>query len=107
MRSNSDDDMTTNRNRRKQLGTPANIAASAFNLPIMVILGVYIGNLLSEPFEPPLKEIILVLVILLFFIIAILEIYAVVRYQAKKDALQTARSKNSLSNLILENEEDI
>ncbi|MHA1994733.1 MAG: hypothetical protein ACW97Z_09345 [Candidatus Hodarchaeales archaeon] len=97
--------MTIKQKRRRQLGTPANIAASAFNLPIMVILGVYLGSLLSNPFDPPLREFVLILTILVFFIIAIIEIYTVAQYQTKKDALLASRKQKTLSDLILENDE--
>ncbi len=94
--------MTIKQRRRRQLGTPANVAASAFNLPIMVILGVYIGSLLSESFESPVSEFVLILTILVFFIIAIIEIYLVVQYQTKKDALLASKQQKTLSDLILE-----
>ncbi|MHA1976815.1 MAG: hypothetical protein ACW98F_10255 [Candidatus Hodarchaeales archaeon] len=96
--------MTIKQNRRHQLGTPANIAASAFNLPIMVILGLFIGNLLSEAFESPLSEFVLILTVLAFFIIAIVEIYVVVQYQTKKEALRASQKQKTLSDLILDNE---
>ena len=98
MRSNIDDNMTIKQKRRQQLGTPANIAASAFNLPIMVILGVFVGDLISKNFEPPIREFVLIL--------TIIEIYAVVQYQTRKEALLAAKKQRTLSDLILENEKE-
>ena len=98
--------MTIKPQRRRQLGTPANIAATAFNLPIMVILGVFIGDLLSRSFESPVKEFVLILTILAFFVLAIIEIYVVVQKQTRKDAILAAGKQRTLSELIHENEGD-
>ena len=106
MKHNLADNMTIKQNRRRQLGTPANIAASAFNLPIMVILGVFIGSFLSKYFESPLSEFVLILTVIVFFILAIIELYVVVQYQAKKDALLVSRQQKTLSSLILKREKE-
>jgi hypothetical protein len=97
--------MNQDRPQRRQLGTPANIIAAAFNLPVMVIAGVIIGTMLSSSLDSPLKELTIIFVILAFFILAIFEIYLVVRYQMKKDARMGLEDRDTLSKLIIDNQD--
>ncbi|MHA2346321.1 MAG: hypothetical protein ACXACP_06350 [Candidatus Hodarchaeales archaeon] len=92
-------------NRRKYL-TPTNIAASAFNLPIMVIAGVFVGSLLSTGFKSPGKELIIIISVIVFFSLAIFEIYLVIQYQARKEFRKTLQPQRTLSRLILESSDE-
>lgn len=93
------------KNDRKRM-SPANIAASVFNLPIMVIAGVIVGFLLSEDLESPGKEFIIILTVLIFFILAIFEIYLVIQYQERKERRRALRPQRTLSKLILESSDE-
>lgn len=92
--------------KKRKLYTSATIAAAAFNLPVMVIAGLIIGFLLSVNQDSPLRELILIGGPILFFIIAIIELY----YVVNKQQLQHFRSKSSFSGLAklinLEGEEE-
>ena len=61
----------TSRERKRTLFTSATIAAAAFNLPVMVIAGLFIGVLLSMNQESPLRELFLIGIPILFFGIAV------------------------------------
>ncbi len=88
------------KNKRRHL-TPANIAASAFNLPIMIIAGVFVGYLFSSEFESPGKEFVIILSVIIFFVLGIFEIYLVIQYEARKEARKSLNQK-TLSKLILD-----
>lgn len=92
-------------NRKRTLYSPATIAATAFNLPIMVIAGVIIGYFLSVDQNPPLREVIQIGTPILFFIIAMFELY----YTTNKRQMRLVHSKSSskrLVDLILENDKE-
>lgn len=95
----------TSKSNRRHL-SPANIAASVFNLPIMVIAGLFVGSLLSKEFKSPGKEFIIVLSVLIFFILGIFEIYLVIQYQARKERERALMSQRTLSKLILESSDE-
>ncbi|UCG02250.1 MAG: hypothetical protein JSW11_21995 [Candidatus Heimdallarchaeota archaeon] len=81
--------------RKRTLHTSATIAAAAFNLPVMVIAGVIIGYLLSVNQNSPLRELILIGSPILFFVIAIFELYYVVNRQQ----IQRSHPRSSFSDL--------
>ncbi|NHJ00778.1 MAG: hypothetical protein EAX86_01495 [Candidatus Heimdallarchaeota archaeon] len=83
--------MNTDKPKRKNLYTPANIAAAAFNIPVMVIAGTIIGVFLANEQESPLSEIIIIFTILLFFIISILELYYIARNPVIKSKKESIR----------------
>ena len=91
--------------RKRQLGIPANIVASAFNLPVMVIAGLIIGSFLSSSFSSPTRELIIIGTTIVFFVIAMVELYLVGRHQTQKDRLSTLNQDDSLRKLILEDQE--
>ncbi len=91
--------------KKRTLYSSATIAAAAFNLPVMVIAGVIVGYLLSSNQETPLRELIVIGTPIIFFVIAIFELY----YAASKQQFQRIRSKSSyegLARLITEEEEE-
>jgi hypothetical protein len=98
--------MSAKQNQKRQLGTPANIIASVFNLPVMVIAGLIIGSLISSSFSSPIREFIMIGTTLTFFIIAIAELYYVVKRQNRKDQLSILDQNTGLRKLILENQEE-
>ncbi|MHA2245184.1 MAG: hypothetical protein ACXADY_09455 [Candidatus Hodarchaeales archaeon] len=81
--------------KKRTLYTPATIAAAAFNLPVMVIAGLIIGFLLSVNQDSPFRELILIGSPILFFIIAMIELY----YVVNKQQLQDFHLKSSFSGL--------
>ncbi|MFX0016721.1 MAG: hypothetical protein ACFFB2_17790 [Promethearchaeota archaeon] len=85
----------TSGTKKRTVYSSATIAAAAFNLPVMVIAGLIIGYLLSVNQEPPLREIILIGTPIIFFVLAILELY----YAVNKQQLQQARVISSQSGL--------
>ena len=92
--------------RKRQLGTPANIISSAFNLPVMVIAGLIIGFFLSESFSSPIRELVIIVTTIVFFVIAMIELYLIGRHQAQKDSLSTLNQDHDLRKLILEDQEN-
>ena len=98
--------MGAEQSRKRQLGTPANIIASVFNLPVMVIVGLIIGFLISSSVSSPIREFIIIGTTIIFFIIAIAELYYVVRRQTRKDQLSILNQNAGLRKLILENQEE-
>jgi hypothetical protein len=97
--------MSEKERQKRQLGTPANIIASAFNLPVMTIAGLFIGSFLSSSFSSPTREFIIIGTTLIFFIIAIIELYLVTRYQSKKETRSALSQEEGLRRLILEGNE--
>lgn len=96
--------MSSNKRKRTTFNS-ATIAAAAFNLPVMVIAGLIIGYLLSANLTSPLREILIIGIPILFFVIAVIELY----YAANKQQLQRFRSKSSdsgLAKLITSEEEE-
>ena len=96
--------MSSNKRKRTTFNS-ATIAAAAFNLPVMVIAGLIIGYLLSANQTPPLREILIIGIPLLFFIIAIIELY----YATNKQQFRRFRSESSyggLAKLITSEEEE-
>jgi hypothetical protein len=91
--------------KKWRLGTPANIVASAFNLPVMVIAGLIVGTLLSSSFSSPTSEFVIIGTTLIFFIIAMVELYVVVRHQTRKERLSRLNQGENLRKLILEDQE--
>ena len=98
--------MSAKQSQKKRLGIPANIIASVFNLPVMVIAGLIIGFLISSSFSSPVREFIIIGTTLAFFIIAIAELYYVVKRQSRKDQLAILNQNTGLRKLILENQEE-
>ncbi|UCE14532.1 MAG: hypothetical protein JSV04_04975 [Candidatus Heimdallarchaeota archaeon] len=90
--------------KRRTLFSSASIAAATFNLPVMVIAGIIIGYLLSVNQDSPLREIIMIIIILVFFIIGIWELYYAAR---KQEPQQYIPSFNGLKKLITENEKEV
>lgn len=94
------------REKKRTLYTPATIAAAAFNLPVMVIAGVIVGYLLSTNQETPLRELVIIGTPIIFFVIAIIELY----YAVNRQQTQQVSSKSSYSSLakliIAEGEEE-
>ncbi|MHA2224495.1 MAG: hypothetical protein ACXAC8_04790 [Candidatus Hodarchaeales archaeon] len=86
----------SSKNRKRTLYTPASIAASAFNLPVMVIAGVIIGYFLSVDQNTPIREVIQIGIPILFFIIAMFELY----YTINKRQMSQVHSKSSSKRLI-------
>ena len=89
--------------KKRPLASSATIAAAAFNLPVMVIAGVIIGYLLSINQDPPFRELILIGSPIIFFVIAIIELY----YTVNRHQSQQVSSKSSypgLAKLITERE---
>lgn len=96
--------MKSKKNKRT-LFSSASIAAAAFNLPVMVIAGLIIGYLLSVNQESPLKELVQIGLPMIFFIIAVFELY----YTANKQKNHRVPSKTSfisLTQLIASKEEE-
>ncbi|MFX1286420.1 MAG: hypothetical protein ACFFB5_22485 [Promethearchaeota archaeon] len=81
--------------RKRTTFTSATIAAAAFNLPVMVIAGLIIGYLLSANQESPLRELLLIGTPIIFFTIAVIELY----YAASKQQFQRLRSRSSYGEL--------
>ncbi|MFX1507174.1 MAG: hypothetical protein ACFFDC_13925 [Promethearchaeota archaeon] len=81
--------------KKRPLASSATIAAAAFNLPVMVIAGIIIGYLLSINQASPFRELILIGSPIIFFVIAIIELY----YAVNKQQLQHSRRKSSFSDL--------
>ena len=98
--------MGDKRTPERRLGTPANIIASTFNLPVMVIAGLIIGSIISSSFSSPTREFVIIGTTLLFFIIAVVELYLVVRHQNQKEKLSILNQGESLRKLILEDSEN-
>lgn len=95
----------TSKERKRTLFTSTTIAAAAFNLPVMVIAGLIIGYFLSVNQESPLRELFLIGIPILFFGIAMIELY----YTASKQQFQQSRSISSyggLAQLITEEEKE-
>jgi hypothetical protein len=91
--------------KKRPLSSSATIAAAAFNLPVMVIAGVIVGYLLSVNQDAPLRNLILIGTPILFFVIAIVELYyAVNRQQIRQFPSKT--SYEGLAKLISEEEEE-
>ncbi len=91
--------------RKRTLPTSASIAAAAFNIPVMVIAGLIIGYLLSANQESPLRDVVIIGMPILFFAIAIVELY----YTVSKQPFQRFSSKSSfpgLNKLITAEEEE-
>jgi len=91
--------------KKRTLSSSATIAAAAFNLPVMVIAGVIVGYLLSTYQETPQRELIIIGMPIIFFIIAIIELY----YAVNKQQTQQVSSRSSypgLAKLIAEREEE-
>ena len=91
--------------KKRALSSSATIAAAAFNLPVMVIAGVIVGYLLSANQETPQRELIIIGITSIFFIIAVIELY----YAVNKQQSQTVSSKSSfpgLARLITEGDEE-
>ena len=97
--------MSEKERRKRQLGTPANIIASAFNLPVMTIAGLFIGSFLSSSFSSPIREFIIIGTTLIFFIIAMIELYLVTKYQSEKEIKSTLTQEEGIRKLILEDQE--
>ncbi|MHA1214693.1 MAG: hypothetical protein ACTSR2_03780 [Candidatus Hodarchaeales archaeon] len=90
--------------KRKSLHSSANIAAAAFNLPVMVIAGLFIGYFLSQNFDSPLKEWVMISVTLVFFVLGILELYFVVK-KSSQPSKNSYTSFRTLSRFIEEENE--
>lgn len=91
--------------KKRTLYTSATITAAAFNLPVMVIAGVIVGYLLSTNQETPLRELVIIGMPILFFAIAIVELY----YAVGRQQIQQVSSKPSysgLAKLIIAEEEE-
>ncbi len=86
----------SSKEKERTLFTSSSIAAAAFNLPVMVIAGVIIGYLLSTNLEPPLREVVLIGTILIFFVIAVIELY----YVANKQQFRQFHPKSPSRDLI-------
>ena len=91
--------------RKRKLGTPANIVASAFNLPVMVLAGLFIGSILSSSYSSPIRELVIIGSAVVFFVIAMIELYLVVRYQDKKYESSLMNKDDTLAKLILDDQE--
>ncbi len=94
----------SSRKKRRTLYSSATIAAAGFNLPVMVIAGVIVGYLLSVNQEAPLRELIIIGTPILFFIIAIIELYYAVNRQ-QTPHISSKSSYSGLAKLIAEEEE--
>ncbi|MFX0124915.1 MAG: hypothetical protein ACFFAE_14890 [Candidatus Hodarchaeota archaeon] len=95
----------SSKEKKRTLYSSATIAAAAFNLPVMVIAGVIVGYLISINQEAPLQELIIIGTPILFFIIAIIELY----YAVNRQQFQHISSKSSypgLAKLIAEEKKD-
>ena len=91
--------------RKRTTFTSATIVAAGFNLPVMVIAGLIIGYLLSANQESPLRDVVIIGMPILFFAIAIVELY----YMVSKQPFQRFSSKSSfpgLSKLITTEEKE-
>jgi len=91
--------------KKRTLSSSATIAAAAFNLPVMVIAGVIIGYLLSISQGSPFRELLLIGTPILFFVIAIIELY----YAVNKQQLRHIGTKppfSDLAKLITEEREE-
>jgi hypothetical protein len=91
--------------RKRPLTSSATIAAAAFNLPVMVIAGIIVGYLLSTNQEAPLRELIIIGTPVLFFIIAIIELYYVVNRQQSLH-ISSKSSYPGLAKLISEGQRE-
>ncbi|MFX1518100.1 MAG: hypothetical protein ACFFC6_17520 [Promethearchaeota archaeon] len=91
--------------KKRTLYSSATIAAAGFNLPVMVIAGVIIGYFLSISQDSPLQELILIGTPILFFVIAMAELYYVVNKQQLRH-IGTKPSFSDLAKLITEEEEE-
>jgi Na+/melibiose symporter-like transporter len=95
----------TQRQKRRQRTSSAYLAAAAFNLPVMIIAGLIIGYLLSYNQTSPQREIIIIGSVLIFFVIAMIELY----YVVIKEQFPSYRSKHDskgLRKLIADYEEE-
>lgn len=91
--------------RKRTTSSSATIFAAAFNLPVMVIAGLIIGYFLSANQEPPLRELVIIGMPILFFVIAIIELfYAVSRQQFQQ--FSSKPSHSGLAKLIIAEEEE-
>ena len=91
--------------KKRRLSSSATIAAAAFNIPVMVIAGVVIGYLLSISQDIPFRDLILIGTPILFFVIAIIELYYVVSKQ-QSHHIDTKHSFSDLAKLITEEGEE-
>ena len=73
--------MSSEKSNQKRLQNPANFAAAALNIPVMVVAGTIIGIFLSNDQESPLAELIIIGSIMLFFSLSMLELYYIARKQ--------------------------
>ncbi|MHA1974652.1 MAG: hypothetical protein ACTSW1_16750 [Candidatus Hodarchaeales archaeon] len=85
--------------KRKNLTSSANVAAAAFNLPVMVIAGLFIGYFLSQNLDSPNKEWIIIGSTLVFFVLGILELYFAVKKSPQRSE-KPYTSFRTLSRLI-------